>query len=1644
MANTTQWLSKALINLISTELGSTVQVQHTGAGLSLSVPVGNGSQPHITLDGLGVDATNGLTGHLHLATNNAQGLSTSLIDGFSLALTGFDLQLQQAGLTSADIKAQLTIPYFSHADGTKETIDVDLGIRHDGSLALTLSPQQSNPDHMTPDGLLKLAYNIGQQVTIELDIDALEFDNPSPHVYQLVMGGKLLITTGGLNWPSFDFKGLRIDNQGHVQLDGGWIDLPASTAIDFYTFNLSLQKLGFGADTNGRWIGFNGDIQLVEGVPLGGSVRGLRLNLETGELSFASIAVSFEIPDVLSFSGEIDHIAASDVNGLKASGVPNGVADSMAKISPSIFPANIFMGDVDVVIHPAGDLEVDAKFIVGNFGSTPVFFLALDVELPVGIPIFLDVALYGMEGLFASNLRPDPTQMGETWWDWYKNPTPGNPGSAYSATDVMKWLPYPHPGALALGAGVTIGTEADDGFTASAGITFILMLPGPVIMFVGKAKILSKRVSNAGDYDSGGAGISFDALATFDGSAGTFDLDIDAQYKIPIVLDIEASAVLHVAPPNWYFAMGLPPHDKRVRARIFDLFESDSYFVVSDNGLLLGSYVGYNKEWDFGPLSVGLNAYIAMEGAIQWSPLVIAGGLELHGDAHLDAFGIGIGISVDALLEGKAPDPFWVHGEFHVELDTPWPLPNVGASISLTWGGDNDHRPISPLPLSHIDATLVDHVGSSDHYTLLSHRPNWPAPDSALVYDANPAPPGLLAPSQPPMKYWASVWASQQNPQVSPPASLSLLGPEIFAVLPDVAPPAIPYATVIPQDAHFTLDFAHPVNDQTGGGFTNGTSSPLTEPTSVTVPSIVPPDDMSHINLNPPSPQWVRFYSLHQVALYEYTNGQWQVVAAQPQKPASTTPLKGAWLSTVPLALNGASDNTRLKIIPQMSTGSSLAIVPDGQRLYALKVVTSVESHHTDGSNSQTDGPIIEFAYFQTASGPGVGIIDTNQPSPHAVPNPAVSAPYSSLGEQVPSGPVPSVSPLGGQLLDLHTYTQWSWPDDGDVAAYYGYSLNVEFNESYVYNLYTSSPDPGPNPPPHIAASFAATTGGMTALHMRCVERNNQHVLLLPVAIHVPSIPAQSALASIEFTIPMPAAITNPGGLQHSFVGIHAALDAVHLALQPQARLHEQQQLLNQPSDVQLHIQANMAIPMSSVGETLKVQERAVLQALASSRHVALTSAQISNPALISPAQSASLIQEALEWMAALQARNIWPQPLRPRTRYTLDVVAGPLGGYNPRAREGAGSNFINLASQAFQGADAITILATLENFYAYEDALTTLQRVQFTTSSYATFTEHLANAVEQSRIAAGIDPSKPGVAPIRHYPTTSDMGSWLNDVQNGDGTNSPLSLYSEAKNTYTQARSQLAAFVGSFNPWGDNLPPNLPPPANQPVPNPVPGQAGLRANRQSTQQVWTDFSATASLFFDKVIVALGRADLVSNRHVPTPPDTELSEFVDSAGRIQALLLESPEPLPWRRIWQWITLQGVEDVAPSLDVLPLWSADGTRGLLLPLEQHITVVPGHIHNSEVIHPSTETSSPIASALDPEATVVSHGAGGIVHVPLHPLFSGQYTLTISFHGNIGAEVPCITTSDRRGNIEDVTFAPLVLLPPVVFKPLPRLPH
>jgi hypothetical protein len=1660
------------------------------SGLAMGLKLSGGQT--INIDGLAI-GSQGLGGRLFVDGLETAPLSATLFDGFAIALTAFDITLAQGGLAASHIGGRLTIPFFTDGSGNPKTVDVELGFKSDGSFSVTLAATESvNPT--TADGLVQLQYSIGSgAVTIEIDVASFEVDQMPDGTWRVVISGRLLVTTADLQWPSFELRGLGIDSKGHISIDGGWINLPNQTALDFYGFHVALQRLGFGSDASGRWIGFNGDIHLVEGLSLGGSVRGLRINLDTGSVSFDGVSIDFSIPDVLSITGEIDHIHV-DANS------PDDL--SQAGLLPSLFnqisnapgqpdlpkKVDVFAGQVDVVVQAAGGLEIDGHFIVGHFGGVSVFFLALDAELPVGIPIFLDVSLYGLQGLVASNLEPHPEPQ-NTWWQWYKYPTDSNgidlqAAPDYDATDVTKWM-APKDGALALGAGATIGTSADDGFTASAAITLVLMLPGPVITLIGKANILSKRIGGA-NQDA-----NFDAMAVYDGNSGTFDLTIDAHYQIPVVLEIDGTAEMHVEPnaappdPTWFLALGRPPHDKRLKARIFDLFETDAYFVVSDDGLVTGTWTGYRNSWSFGPLSVSVDAYLATLAAIQWSPLQIAGGIELHGDVHLDAFGIGLGLTADALLEGCAPNPFWVHGEFNVELDTPWPLPDVGATVSLSWGGDNGDVPPAPLALGHLDANLIDHTDSaykpaSDHYALLGHRIGGPWPDPTVQYD-DQGRPGILSVSGQSDAAWHQR-VSGVDP--SKPADLQ-------KIVPDLDPTGLlggRFAPVLPQDAHFTLSFAHPAYDRAGF------NQPLTPPdeiVTVQVPSIVGQDDMSKINPQAPAVQWEYRHSLLQVAIYEYLSGQWQLICAMPEMAQlGPTRLAGVWMIP-PKADPERQMQTQLKVFPyrmlpgepksatwgtvaaeqtlgtqftdqglqfQLAVGFTpatlgqppfggiapgltmvldgsgtspqllisfpvpvqltsivslvfvqsgeileylapdwagdgtpltfasstqdptsqqwtqtlpndtpairelgtvlnegvlllygidyrlpdikMAILPDAPALYAIQTVTQIEAGRlNNGSPAYQDvadgNPVVEFAYLQTAAGPGTGIVgDPSSTAPR--PAPFRQAPYPTLSincsqalippNNTPSGQQPaSAFPLGGALANLSTYAQWSWPQDGALAAYYGYDVNAEFVETYVNALYTAF----------------SNSSVEDSLHFRCVDRNQRHTLLQPVAIHLPSIPQESALVAQQFSAPLPAPISLP-------------TEQSQLRIKPAALpiLSERATLAGNWPD-RVSIPGLDAIPPDA---EIAVNLLATPAATAAARQ-------------IDPGVAADLLHRLQEDQDAATARSLWFVPLTPQTHYTLDVVAGPLTSSRWALSGGDGGDL----AAVFGASDATGVLTALRAYYAKEDALTPLLRIQFTSSRYATFPDQLANVAAQITNQAG-------VAPIRHYVAAADPNVWLADPAN-------LEAQRNQKQTdYLNAATQLAALVASFDPVADNLRVDGTPAGN--------GAGALVLARQDVAQKWSDFSAATIAEYDGLIAALGRADLVSNAQpVPVPvPDTELSLFTDATDQhVVALLFESPEPMQWRRIWRWITVTADSTVQwrPGRQVV-LWNSDGTRGLV--------VIAGQ-----------------------------------------PQGAGQ--LTIVFQGNIGAEAPCITLNGN--DVSDYVDLGKVQLGPPAPPPIPRPP-
>ncbi|MEO6158251.1 MAG: hypothetical protein ABIQ39_11535, partial [Ilumatobacteraceae bacterium] len=388
-----------------------------------------------------------------------------------------------------------------------------------------------------------------------------------------------------------------------------------------------------------------------------------------------------------------------------------------------------FDGDIKLDLLTLG-LEIDAVLVIGSAtkpdGSTYTFFaIYLAVELPAGIPLWATgLGLFGLSGLFALQMEPDK-RADEQWYGvgptdgWYKRPQIG-------VADLSeKWRNQ--EGSLAIGGGLTIGTVADNGFTFSGRMLLVLVFPGPILMIEGKANLLKER-SKLSDEPI------FRALAVLDGRAGTLLFGLDAQYKVGDggeLLDIrggvEAFFDFHDL-NKWHLYLGVDePREKRIRARLFDLFEANSYFMLTAQSLRTGAWVGYDKSWKFGPVKITLESWLETNIAINWKPIHFHGDLWAHGKVEMRVFGFGFGLSLDAKVAGDVFDPFHLFASVSATLSLPWPLPDVDVDITLEWGPEPDKPPV-PMVVKEV---AVEH---------LKVTTSWPLARGSLMlpnYDSN-------------------------------------------------------------------------------------------------------------------------------------------------------------------------------------------------------------------------------------------------------------------------------------------------------------------------------------------------------------------------------------------------------------------------------------------------------------------------------------------------------------------------------------------------------------------------------------------------------------------------------------------------------------------------------------------------------------------------------------------------------------------------------------------------------------------------------------------------------------------------------------------------------------------------------------------
>ncbi|CBW77387.1 unnamed protein product (plasmid) [Mycetohabitans rhizoxinica HKI 454] len=655
---------------------------HLPSAITTAVPIANIAFENFLI------GSGGVSGRIRLAGAPASGT----LAGFPFTPSTFSVELKQNALIGVELIGDITLPFFD------EPLSVTAGFDLAGNLMLGVhSVDGIGPVTINKPGLLAMTLD---SITLRRQSDT----------FFVSLSGTIRLEVADLEWPTFRVQALTIDDAGHVCVEGGWLALPEQYVLSFYGFQLAIAKIGFGTESDGRrWIGFNGDIKLVEGLPAGASVEGMRVRWSPGgalnpSLSLNGVGVEFEVPGSLSFKGFV----------------------AMRQPEPGVYR---FDGDIELRLTSL-DFVLDGELVVGYDQPADLTFFAIyvGVELPVGIPLWsTGLGLYGLAGLFAFNMEPGRAPA-EAWYEmppgasWYHRDPPG-----VGVARLRKWADA--KGSLGLGAGITLGTVADNGFTFAGRLLIAIVFPGPIILIEGRANVLKSR-SNLGDEPV------FRTLLVIDNRVGTITAGLDARYLIADggeLIDLhgslEAFFDFHDA-GAWHLYLGIDePRERRISADVFRrIFRADSYFMIEGQRLRTGAWTGIDKHWSFGPLSVDISAWIDGHADLSLKPAYFQGVMSLHGGYGVSVFGFGFHLDATATLAAGVFDPFFIHADLSVSVSLPWPLPDFHVDFPLEWGPDA--KP--PLLPATVKEVALGHELVST---------TWPLPAESLLLPALDAAP---------------------------------------------------------------------------------------------------------------------------------------------------------------------------------------------------------------------------------------------------------------------------------------------------------------------------------------------------------------------------------------------------------------------------------------------------------------------------------------------------------------------------------------------------------------------------------------------------------------------------------------------------------------------------------------------------------------------------------------------------------------------------------------------------------------------------------------------------------------------------------------------------------------------------------------
>lgn len=623
--------------------------------------------------------------------------------GFAIGFKYFDMTMRQGALVETNIAGSLTIPINEKGKSTPLKVGVEVGIQDDGDFTITASKSDAIYEIEIPNvfSFKMESLSVGKEdgkffISTAGKIDFDEQSSVGKIFKEPLHLDKLIIWEDG----SFEIKGLdgalTLKEPRVMQLG------PAKVTVTAIHFG-SHEQIHGGKMRKYWYFGFDGGISINPG-GVDAKGDGIKLYFTVDNTASKPLHVFFRIQSI-----NVDLIIPGKASKESAAALINGylsMKDPAATTPEGVQPKQMgaeYIGGISLTLPK---LKLSATAAMRLNPSVPAFLIDASLSLPMSIPLgATGLGIYGFRGLLGQKYVATKKAAGVSddgpWYEYYK---------AKKAPDYKQGVQpskFENKNGFSLGAGVSLATNFDGGKVFSAKLFFMLSLP-EVFLLEGQAGILRQRI----DLDTTTDPPFYAMLAI---SPSSVEAALGANLNIPedsgSIASLSGLLEMGFFFKNggaWYLNVGRDmPEEKRVRARLFTLFNAYFYYMMSKQGIKAGAGVSWEFKKKLGPVRVSAGAYLNVAGKISFKPVQIGGSIDLGGHAEISVFGFGLGIGIYAGLAAEAPRPFIITGYITVKLKLPWPFKKIKFTLDFTWSF-NRQIDLSEVPL--LDGSKVKAV----------------------------------------------------------------------------------------------------------------------------------------------------------------------------------------------------------------------------------------------------------------------------------------------------------------------------------------------------------------------------------------------------------------------------------------------------------------------------------------------------------------------------------------------------------------------------------------------------------------------------------------------------------------------------------------------------------------------------------------------------------------------------------------------------------------------------------------------------------------------------------------------------------------------------------------------------------------------